>query len=531
MTQNLFRALALFLIFLLPVLSLSAQDEIPFFEEAPCFFPVIEPEIDGETIRCGYLFVPENRTSADSPEIELAVAILSSVGINPQPDPIIYLEGGPGGSAIASVDAWFASALREDRDIILIDQRGTGYSFPSLNCYELDEGDEGATEACRERLIEEGVDLDAYNSAENAADIADLVRALELEEVNLFGVSYGTRLALTVLRDHPQVIRTVMIDAVYPPHVQGYNEQPQWGDRAFQILFERCAADDACAEAFPDLDQVFYDTVDALNDEPALFQDPESGDERELTGEDMVNELYQLLYDSAAIPYLPLQIYAASEGDFETYLYPPYEDSGEGGADEGAVGLTDEQYNTLLMNFLGMESEEELEEYLAELSDEELAELEEEALGGIDSDSEGMFNSVECAEELPFNDLDAAAEAAEGLPPQIGEAMLTGVEQQFVDCETWNVQPADPLENEPVVSDLPVLVLSGEFDPITPPEWGQAAAEYLSSSFFYTFPGMGHGAVDVDPCPTQIALDFLANPLAEPDSGCIAEMQVSFYTP
>ncbi|GAB4519703.1 MAG: hypothetical protein OHK0046_28990 [Anaerolineae bacterium] len=545
---------ALLLCFLFLAVPLTAQEELPYFEPSDCPFGEIDADVE-----CGYLFVPEDRNDPDSPAIALAVALLNSP--DPIYPPIINLEGGPGGASLVAVEAWLESALLAERNIVLIDQRGTGYSEPSLNCFEVDEGEETATEDCRERLISEGINLNAYDSAQNAADIADLITALELGEASLYGSSYGTRLALTIMRDYPDNLASVIIDAVYPPHVQGYNEQPLWSYRAFRELFDACAAQPACDAAYPDLEQVFYDTVNAMNAEPMVFVDEETGEEFEMTGDDLVNDIFSQLYDVDAIPTLPQQIY-------------DYMGGGEGGAglEDAAAGLggidlsalSDEEYEALLMEYLEFESVDDLYDFLDSLTDDEYFELEdeliaylsgdetfagdeeqedsgEEAFTGyvldpslleIDSDSEGLFNSIECQEEVYFNTLEEAEALAADIPEEIRLAMIDGVIAQFNDCDLWQVELSPEIENEPVESDIPTLVLSGQFDPITPPEWGQAAADYLPNSFHFVFPGMGHGTVDLHPCPTDIALAFLADPFTEPDSSCIAEMSgPDFVTP
>ncbi|MFN8451852.1 MAG: alpha/beta hydrolase [Anaerolineae bacterium] len=134
-----------------------------------------------------------------------------------------------------------------------------------------------------------------------------------------------------------------------------------------------------------------------------------------------------------------------------------------------------------------------------------------------------MFNSVTCSEEIPFNDYEASIADAESTPPEVRDG-LVGVESMFQTCEIWDVTPAPEFEAEPVVSDLPVLVLAGEYDPATPPAWGEIAAETLSNSFFFEFPGVGHGTIDGGDCPRSIFLAFLDDPTTEPDASCIAEM-------
>ncbi|MCU0491295.1 MAG: alpha/beta hydrolase, partial [Chloroflexaceae bacterium] len=202
----------------------------PQFRWNDCPFDPDEYLIEEGEVRCGTLTVTEDRKQNGGRLIQLAVVVVASIAADPAPDPILFLAGGPGGGAINDVEDWLYSPLRDERDIILLDQRGTGYSQPNLACPEL--ADEGydteldALEACRDRLRQQWVNLQAYNSAATAADVAELREALGYEQINLFGVSYGSRVALTVLRDAPQGIRSVILDSAYPPEVNGYNEQP-----------------------------------------------------------------------------------------------------------------------------------------------------------------------------------------------------------------------------------------------------------------------------------------------------------------
>jgi pimeloyl-ACP methyl ester carboxylesterase len=545
--------------------------EAPAFVEVPCPFLIWTPEVEGETIICGTVEVPESRLGLSNGRMTLQVAILKTAAAEPVA-PIIYLEGGPGGSAVNGVHSWLNSTLRRYADIILFDQRGTGHSLPSLNCPEFQEDlptNANAEVLCRERLVREGIQLDAYTSAESAADVNDLIRALGLPEVTLYGVSYGTRLALTVMRDHPERLRSVILDSVYPPNVNGYEEQVINGVRAFEVLFRDCAASRACSSAYPDLRQTFLKMIDDLNRNPMLGEDG-----REITGDDVVNKLFNLLYVTTALPYLPAIITAAASGDYEAYaLYLTYRD------DDWSVQLeqmTDEEFNAYAAAFLSFESVEaylayvdtldaeaymrlleeiykreparpkaeqealdarlmellevstldELSDILRRLDDDAYDALIEEAYGYIDDDSEGVFNSVQCYEEVPFNSTRAAERLARDVPRSLFNALFSDVEQQFASCDIWGVEPAPLFENEPVVSNLPVLLLSGEYDPITPPAWGQLAADYLPNSTHFVMPGMGHGLIDVvgRPCPTSIVVQFLLDPFSPPDGRCVEQM-------
>lgn len=210
----------------------------PLFEEGPCAFPVPS----GYTPECGYLIVPENRAQVDSPPIRLHVAIFRNRSADPAPDPVVHLAGGPGSSSLDVAGYMLGQgldAILERRDFILFDQRGTGYSQSRLDCPErealtsllldgrlsAEETQPAVLEAfqrCRERLAAQGIDLSAYHSAASAADLNDLRLALGYEKLNLYAVSYGTRLALTLMRDYPQAVRSAVLDSAYPLQVNLY---------------------------------------------------------------------------------------------------------------------------------------------------------------------------------------------------------------------------------------------------------------------------------------------------------------------
>jgi pimeloyl-ACP methyl ester carboxylesterase len=456
--------------------------DVPRFEAAPC--PVPAPD----TVECGHLIVPEDHAKPEGRTLRLAIAILPSHSEAPAPDPVVYLEGGPGGSALSGLEFWLTSLFLDDRDLILLEQRGTRYAEPSLDCPELDQAyidnwldvqsdeEETAREVqaarqCRNRLRSEGVNLAAYNSAASAADLEALRLVLGFEEWNLYGISYGTRLALTLMRDHPTGIRSVVLDSVYPPPEDSFEVLLPNLERVFGKLFEDCASDLRCRAAYPDLESSLYDLVERTNEQPihTPARHPETGEVLPLLsdGRDLVGELFLAFYDSSLIPFLPLVIDQVGQGNTDV-LEPLTELS--------------------LQTFVGI--------------------------------SEGMHYSVQCYEEEPFNDPAAIAAAAESIPPQLRAFSYDATHQI---CGIWGSGEPDPVETQPVYSDIPTLILAGEYDPITPPRSGRLAAETLSQSLFYEFPGLGHG-VTASACPASIASAFVADPTSEPDTSCIDEL-------
>jgi pimeloyl-ACP methyl ester carboxylesterase len=249
--------------------------QVPEYETVDCRFTIPQ----GTEVECGCMAVPEDRSQPDGNQVKIQFAIFKSTSSNPEPDPIVYLAGGPGEHALEAVSLTFDqrfAPLTANRDLIVFDQRGTGYSEPALNCPELielsyevldqDLGNEEvleleneATRACYERLIEQNINLSLYNSVESAADLNDLRLALGYEEWNLFGVSYGTRLALTAMRDYPDGIRSVILNSTVPLQADLYSEVPASFDRALNVLFDSCADNPVADNAYPDLETVFFD--------------------------------------------------------------------------------------------------------------------------------------------------------------------------------------------------------------------------------------------------------------------------------
>jgi pimeloyl-ACP methyl ester carboxylesterase len=485
----------------------GAIGEVANFEAGECPFEVPE----GYTVDCGTIEVPESRDASladDSNAIRLAVARVHSLSDTPLPDPVIYLEGGPGGYSLIYGDFYIQAyaPILETRDLILLDQRGVGYSEPNLICslitelyYELLDGEKNGEMLddedisivsdqtylqCRDGFIADGVNINAYTSAENAADVRDIVKAFGYEQVNLFGISYGTRLALTIMRDYPEIVRSVVLDAVYPPNVDREEEFATNAYRAFKTLFDACKNDSACDERYPNLEQVFFDTVNKLNTNPEMltYYDFYTDTEREILmdGDSLIYSLFNLLYQSPVLYALPSSIYKASNGIYDTFL------------DDGLYSLYASQFF-----------------------------------------SDGLFYTMECYEELGFTNLDEVNQNAQDLPTIIQDAYLTGSQDYLDFCQEWtNNNMADPRENEPVVSDIPTLLTVGSYDPITPPAWAELAAETLSNHYYYEFPSTGHSAFfGNEACAGDVIFAFIDNPNQTPDTSCIAEMQPLLFVP
>ena len=274
------------------------------------------------------------------------------------------------------------------------------------------------------------------------------------------------------MRDSPQGIRSVILDSAYPLQVNAYTEFLPNADRAISVLFMGCTADPICRSAYPELERTFFQTVNALNNAPVTLSitNPQTGEHFDavLNGDGLIGFIFQSIHFTDLIPLLPGIIFDARNGNYDVLA--------------GIHGT----FLTLL-----------------------------------DGISIGMHFSVQCGEELRFASEAEIVDASEAYPQLRG---IFDREPIFTFCQIWGAKDADPIENEPVKSDIPTLVLAGEYDPITPPIWGQLAAEGLTNSFFFEFPSVGHGVGIVGGCPLTIIFEFLDNPGVEPDTSCVSAM-------
>jgi pimeloyl-ACP methyl ester carboxylesterase len=496
----------------------TAQARGPAFEPVDCS----TFDLKGPDWECGYVRVPQKHSQPDGAALKLAVAILPSSGPTPTQDAFVVAQGGPGGSAIDTFGDFFRldyfpalEQLRAERDIVLYDQRGTLYSQPALLCPEeldttLETIDQELTPTerlersaralldCRARLVSQGVDLATFNSRENALDIEDLRRALGYARFDFYGVSYGTLLALHAMREVPEAFRSVILDAVVPTQINPNIAIAQSQHRAFEQLFAACAADPDCDRAFPNLKRVFYELVDTLDAQPARVRLTDSGGSNQpfeqnrpghdttaraqsrsldavLDGDTFMNLVFQLLYNSEVIPALPRLIYEAQAGRYDLLeLFWP-------------LVAFDRTF------------------------------------------ASGMYFSVTCSEDGVFAE---DALALDGIDEHIARSEIRETAALVKLCREWNVPPLGAAADEPVTAEIPTLVLSGQFDPITPPDFGRAASGSIKPSYLFVFPAYGHGALTSGNCPGELIVSFVRDPRNAPAPACLGSMSpVRFFTP
>lgn len=426
----------------------------------------------GSKVTCGTLTVPENRAKPDGRKIELPVVRIHSKSASPKPDPVVYLHGGPGiGTLPNGIATKSANPVLASRDLIVFDQRGAGLASPSLECPEREKAFIRALSApapfttelksfddalsnCYDRLTASGIDLNQYNSEANAADLADLRVAMGFDEWNLWGVSYGTRLALTEMRSFPEGIRSVVIDSVYPPSSGSVTDTVRSGTRAFDALANGCATDPSCHAKYPDVAADLEKLAAALDAAPVAFDytDKEGVVHHfQLTGNDAVGGLFNALYDTNLIPQLPMVIHNLANGD------------------TGIIPLIAEQ-----------------------------------GVPFVNETTEGAFMSYECADNgARINKKDVAKLRSD--PGRAGLLLLVGWN---LFCDKWPVNHLPRSYGDVVKSDIPTLVISGEYDPITDPAGSKATADALSDSVYISVPHAGHGPGPDTPCSFGIYTRF-----------------------
>jgi pimeloyl-ACP methyl ester carboxylesterase len=325
----------------------AARDSDAAADKSP--IPDYGDEVEGTDYECGYLTVPEVHSQPDSALIQVGIVIIKSTNPNPA-EPLFLFQGGPGGSSIALFPSLFlpvnetSEQILSERDVIIFEKRGNPYSQPYLNCPEYQEDDVNFTSTateqtlsslavCRDRLVQEGINLEAFNSAESADDVAALALALGYERINLYGVSYGTELAQDVLRLHPEMVRSVILDGVVPGNPSVDSQYAVILDRLITQVDEACAEDADCHALYPDVKGTFEATYERLNMTPGTVElSTSSGIKQQpVTGLNLAHTIFEMSYSSGAPFVIPAMIYQASEDEFGIIAQQRYLHAGGGG--------------------------------------------------------------------------------------------------------------------------------------------------------------------------------------------------------
>jgi pimeloyl-ACP methyl ester carboxylesterase len=452
--------------------------QMPAYERAECMF---ERRPVPPNVECGWLVVPESRSKPLGPTVRLAVMIRKTMQPVGKP-PIVFVHGGPGGRAVLAPGP---NAPNLDRDQIIYDQRASGFSEPAL-CPEFSDSilanqsritRQGGAElrrpwirACVALLRAQGRDPDAYNTS--AHDLADLRRALGYERWIVQGGSYGTRLAQEVMRVDPFGILGVVLTAPMP--ADNNESILEWRlrlQRTLQRLFAACAADPSCHAAFPDPDGDFHALFDELTRTPLRVPAANGQDTIVFHGDRLVSAITTTLDGTARLPRIPFLLHELRYGDkvrAAQALAPAVDPMGAGGASRAL--------NSLVNCYEPIET------------------------------PRAVVDSLNALLLRPFR--------------------ITG---DSGGCPLWRTRFASPAERSPVHSDIPTLILSGEFDARTPIEDGRRIARTLTRAYVYEVPRTGHNGQPL--CMQVIITQFWNEPTHAPDISCLALIpRISFAT-
>jgi pimeloyl-ACP methyl ester carboxylesterase len=451
----------------------SGQASSPAFEETTCDLPDMTPNIRSR-LRCGTVRVPRDHASPDTGSFVLAVVVIKSAQQPSLPDPVVYVSGGPGNPLTVYATYQAHNPYAPRRDLILVDQRGTGRSEPSL-CPDLDrtlleatlavaaeDADAMAKRraayiACRDQAIRRGIDPRDFGTSVTVEDFEWVRQALGIERWNVYGESYGTAVAMTLMALHPDTVRSAVLDSVYPP-----DPVPLWStvvSDARDAFFAHCARDEACSTSFPDLAGTYQDTLNRLDQNPLIVGVPpqlqQPHDQVRMTASLFEVLVTRLLYFPTAYTMLPRIIQSTHDGDAR--------DLGTVIASELAAAITENR---------------------------------------------PTHAAVECRDRRHFrNPLPADANV-------LDRVQLYGV------CESWSEPGPAPLV--PTGTSVPTLVLAGQFDPVARPPLSRHVAELIGrNARWIEFPRVGHNVRHFSPCGAGIAADFIDNPGRLPDTSCV----------
>ncbi len=472
----------------------SAFGQEVSFERAKSFYP-LAPQLKGDSIEWGYFIVPENWDSpALSKKIRIAVVVLKNTKRNRDTDPLIFIQGGPGGGGIGSIWGWLKHPLREEHDIVLFDCRGTGWSEPRL-CPDLgkrfleilaknqtaaeDERQKTAEAlTCKLDLLNRGVDINSYNSDYVAKDLHALLKQLGYNQWNISAASYGTYVAQVYANTFAQDVKSMILDSPISDITTYYTNNTSNCMGSLAKVFERCKNNAECNREYPILEQVYYQTIEQLKEDPITVSVENTvvpAGEFTYNAEDFKIAIQQALYRKQLVEVLPLLIYQFHHRNKDA-----------------------------LSNLTA-------------------------AFAGILGMDYGVYYCMSCNEALPNNDpLQYEQDARQYKQLQGG---LSFYRADFAVCQEWNKDRADSVLlhhdlSRLAASSIPVLVLSGEFDPITPMSNGHTLAEQLHATWL-TASSQGH-APGFTKSGNEIVDMFVSNPAKPPVNAFTKDDQLNF---
>ena len=432
-------------------------------------------------VTCGTLAAPEHHDHAEGKTISIFFAISHADDTTPLADPVLVLNGGPGQPGSDLIDSgWERLAeIRKHRDIIFVDQRGTGYSLPGFYCRNLNpvafwHGGLTAAdaEACARPILSAGFDLTAFDTVESARDLAALRAALGIRHWNLFGTSYGTALAMELVRRDEAGVRAVVLNSPTTSRASWLDLRRMAAIRdAYRQLFADCAADPACSTSFPDLETVFFDLARRLTESPlpVTYQDPRTGTIQHAKMDfaallDILTIVVGSGTTAERVPALIWQLDRIARGrepvrpELLSWLYMPY-------------------WKTMDMIAYGLNA------------------------------------AIGCREIRPWIDPSDLRRRGAVYQPYV---VPDSIEQDYdVFCPAWNLPAATAELQTPVVSNRPTLILTGDYDTLTPTAIAETLTETLSAAQVLRFHAIGHDPFAANACARAALTRFIDAP-AEP---------------
>jgi pimeloyl-ACP methyl ester carboxylesterase len=441
-----------------------------------------------EELLCGKLTVFENRETRTGRTIDLNVVVLPALDGNHTEAPLFDLEGGPGVAATGSASFYAKEGIeyRRHRDVVLVDQRGTGGSNPLTAPPRTNSPQDYLTEmypvdyvkTLRETL-EKRADLTQYTTPIAMDDLDDVRAWLGYERINLYGLSYGTRAGLVYMRQHPDRVRNAILMGVAPTYLKMPLHHARAAKRAIDLLFAECAADAACHGAFPNVEREWNELLERLGREPARVEysppDKSAKVTVEIQRDVFAEKIRDRMYSVESARKIPMMIHRAAAGDFGPFL----------------------------------------------------KEVIPEDRSRPDFIADGMYLSVTCAEDVPFIDQEEAAHANAGNP--FGNYRVV---QQKRACGIWSQGKIPAGYHEPVGSDVPTLIISGQMDPVTPPERGDEVASHLPNSRHIVLAHGAHGLEGLTnlQCVDKVMVEFLAKANAKDlDTSCVESVSAPAF--
>ncbi len=451
---------------------------------------------------CGFLYVAEVRESPDGNVVRIPVINFRSTSTYRKLDPVLFINGGPGASSLTELPwaaLWYEQLTEMEywlgnRDLIVFDHRGAGGSKPSFECPQYDWlspylGSEVSLEehlkplfACRDGLAEDGVDLSAYNTDSIVADIEDLQNELGIESWNVWGASYGSRIALALLRADPEGIRSLILEGVLPPGIGDKTNDPKSFVESLTRVFSVCRNRERCNSLYPRLERQLFETVEALRKNPISLEvkrrsivddEFQKGEGVKVQVDDVLflDIIFEQLYSSVGISELPRLIFGASKG----YFNPLRE------------AIQSEDLSNWLVRTLASKT--------IHCND------------GVQPSSDNRPNDW-----VP--------------PPYLRRWGDT--ERLYDACDRWT----KGLQKEPrratSYPEVPTILLAGAFDPVTPPKLAVEVHKSLPMGFLYVLPGTSHDASGKR-CAQSIMRDFLNNPREEAVNDCLLVEELSVF--